>query len=83
MVKTRHKQALNPGIKLQLIPETKKVLTNVSAFFVDIKTLSVFTRNNRPKSAKTNSLCFKTKTEIKNLHGFNCKAAALGKASIN
>ena len=83
MVKTRHKQTVNPNIKCQLIPETKKVLTIVSTFFVGFKMLSVLSRNNRPVSSKTNILCFKTKTEIKNLHGFNCKAVALGRASIN
>jgi len=74
---------MNPGTKLQLFLETEKVLTIVSTFFVGIKSLSVLSRNNHPKSSKTNMLCFKTKTEIKKLQGFNCKAAALGKASIN
>jgi hypothetical protein len=68
---------MKQGIKSQLFLEKEKVLTIVSAFFVGIKMLSVLSRNNRPESAKTNIMCFKTKTEIKNLQGFNCKAGAL------
>lgn len=74
---------MNPGTKLQLFLKTKKVLTIVSTFFIEAKTLSVFTRYHCPKSSKTNILCFKTKIEIKNLHGYYCKTVALGKASIN
>ena len=83
MVKTRPKLTVKQGINTQLLIETEKVLTIVSAFFVSIKMLSVLSRNNRPESAKTNMLCFKRKIEIKNLQGFNCKAGALNKASIN
>lgn len=74
---------MNPGTKPQLFPKSKEVLTIVSAFFIGAKTLSVLSRNHCPKSLKTNILCFKTKNEIKNLHGFNCKAVALNIASIN
>jgi len=53
-----------------LLNYKKKVLTNVGAFFVAGKAVSVLSRNNCPARSRIYKPCFKSKNETGNLQGF-------------